>query len=427
MVRVLLAFGVEVGLVLLLYFNIISPLALYGRLLHGLWLVLLLFSLLCQTYFVRSLRTGATRKIGMVVTALGIAGGILCFGEVLFRIFPIYDAYDYNPGIKFFWPDRYYGKLNNFGHCDRDFSGIKPENTYRILVAGDSFAEGSGVPRGQTFSRVLESELNAKLDGSGRRVEVYNLGHCGMNTVEEVALLHAQVPQLNPDMLILAYVYNDPEIKPKPAYVPPGKDDAVSFLAFLDSVKANAGKTDSGADDALHNDQQMTYGKQAFNFAITRLHSYMAYFIYKYSTYFSMTRSLSGDIEMLHSDVNPGWAQAKAALRDLSEYARSREMELVGIIFPVFIDPPYPKPIGEALRKVSAYMQDSGFTETIDLAPFYESSKKSSGLGEFALSPFDSHPNVNAHALLGKNLAATLPQHGTLKSFMAGVSPAQDN
>jgi hypothetical protein len=427
MVRFFFAFGVEAGLVLLLFLNIIPPLELYGRLLHGLWLVLLLFSLLCQAYWVRSLRRGAARNIGVVVATLGVIVGGVCFGEALFRIFPIYDAYDYNPGIKFFWPDRVYGKLNNFGHCDRDFSSTKPEKTYRILVAGDSFVEGSGVRRGQTFSRVLESELNAELDGSGRRVEVYNLGHCGMNTVEEVALLRTQVPQLNPDMLILAYVYNDPEINPKPSYIPPGKDDAVSFLSFLDAVNVEAGKADSGAGDALRNNQQMSYGKRVFNFAITKLHSYMAYFVYKYSTYFSMTRSLSDDIKMLHSDANPGWAQAKAALKDLSEYARSREMELVGIVFPVFIDPPYPQPIGEALRKVSAYMQDSGFTEAIDLAPLYDSSKKSSGLGEFALSHFDSHPNVNAHALLGKNLAETLQRHGTLKSFMAGVSPAQGN
>ena len=410
------AFVLEIALTWLLYLNLIPPLAACGRLLHGLWLLLMVLVLLCQAYFFHGLQGAISRSLGLAAFSLGLVLGLIGVGETLFRLYPVYDSFDYNPGVKFFWPDWVYFPLNNFGHRDRDFHRAKPEGTFRILVAGDSFTEGAGVSRGQTFCRVLESELNAKLKTPGRKIEVYNLGHCGMNTVEETSLLLAQAPLLNPDMIILAYTFNDPEITASPTALPPIRDGA-AWRPWPGLALAQASTTVSDAAAAPGAVHHKEWPQTVMHFAITRLHSYLAYFIYKYGTFSSNPQGLANYIESLHNDSNPGWPQAKEAMRELADYGKSRNVEVVGLVFPVFIDSPYPQPISQALAKARDSMLQAGFDQAVDLAPFFPGAD----LGEYALSRFDSHPNAKAHALVGQNLAEVLSASGKLKGFMTGA------
>jgi len=64
---------------------------------------------------------------------------------------------------------------NSDGLRDREHSIIKPKNTYRIVVLGDSMTFGWGVNQDDTWWKFLEDEFNSDKD-SKYRYEIINLG-----------------------------------------------------------------------------------------------------------------------------------------------------------------------------------------------------------------------------------------------------------
>ena len=64
--------------------------------------------------------------------------------------------------------------------ADRDYAYVKPPGIKRIITIGDSFTSGVGAENDQTFSSVLEREL----DLAGHRIEVLNTGVGGFGTAE---------------------------------------------------------------------------------------------------------------------------------------------------------------------------------------------------------------------------------------------------
>lgn len=85
----------------------------------------------------------------------------------------------------------------------------KPENTFRIIMLGDS----------ETFSFMLEDEytlpfqLQDVLNRNSTRLhyEVLNFGVEGYNTFQELEQLKTKGLKYNPDLIILNYCLNDPE------------------------------------------------------------------------------------------------------------------------------------------------------------------------------------------------------------------------
>ncbi len=94
-------------------------------------------------------------------------------------------------------------RLNNEGFRGDDFTRRKPEGTYRIAVAGDSFTFGEGVATEATFAELIERNL------AGRGVEVLNLGVNGYDAIDVMLLLNEVVPDFRPDLVIYGHVLND--------------------------------------------------------------------------------------------------------------------------------------------------------------------------------------------------------------------------
>jgi len=57
---------------------------------------------------------------------------------------------------------------------DTEHSQRKPEDTYRILMLGDSFVQAAQVAKTETARQILEDLLNSQ--PAGRRYEVINAG-----------------------------------------------------------------------------------------------------------------------------------------------------------------------------------------------------------------------------------------------------------
>jgi lysophospholipase L1-like esterase len=94
---------------------------------------------------------------------------------------------------------------NSQGFIDYEYSYEKPKGTFRIVVIGDSVAQGAGVDLKETFAKVLENKLN-KIN----KAEVIILARTGYSTSQELVLLKDNAFNYNPDLIIWSYVLNDP-------------------------------------------------------------------------------------------------------------------------------------------------------------------------------------------------------------------------
>lgn len=101
------------------------------------------------------------------------------------------------------WVDKYYKPVNSLGYRDRE-PDLKTDKRV-VLFVGDSFTAGYGNNHvKERFSDIVYSRLDTT------KYDVYNLGIPGIDTRGEAAKLR-EYP-LKPDVIVLAYFFNDIEI-----------------------------------------------------------------------------------------------------------------------------------------------------------------------------------------------------------------------
>jgi hypothetical protein len=154
------------------------------------------------------------REAALVAT--GVAGGLL-LAELLLRAagvaYPVFSRPDdergwaLRPGARgpYLTEGNSFIEINRDGFRDRERPRIKPAETLRIAVLGDSYTEALPIPIDQTFWRVLEGELNRDTTRHGRRVEVLNFGVNGYSTAQELLTLGCCVWHYAPDIVLLAF------------------------------------------------------------------------------------------------------------------------------------------------------------------------------------------------------------------------------
>ena len=98
--------------------------------------------------------------------------------------------------------------INSLGFRDIEYSAVKPQNTFRILMVGDSYTEGYGVESADSFPKQLESMLNK--ESAGKKYEVISAGVGSYSPILEYLLLKYRGIQLNPDLVILNFDWSDP-------------------------------------------------------------------------------------------------------------------------------------------------------------------------------------------------------------------------
>jgi len=99
---------------------------------------------------------------------------------------------------------RVFVKTNERGLRDRSIPYEKPEDTFRIVVLGDSYMEAAHVEEADMFSRRLEEAL------ADYNVETVNLGVGGYNTVSPWLYLLEEGFKYDPDLVLLGfYAEND--------------------------------------------------------------------------------------------------------------------------------------------------------------------------------------------------------------------------
>jgi lysophospholipase L1-like esterase len=104
---------------------------------------------------------------------------------------------------------------NECGNNSRGYRGFeheleKPAGTFRIVVIGDSVAEGHGVALDDTFPKIIERRLNDFSTDLQVEVEVITLARSGYTTSQELFVLEHEAFEYSPDLIVWSYVLNDP-------------------------------------------------------------------------------------------------------------------------------------------------------------------------------------------------------------------------
>jgi lysophospholipase L1-like esterase len=96
--------------------------------------------------------------------------------------------------------------INDLGYRDQNHPVAKPGGVLRVVVIGDSIAQGTGIRQEEAiFPSLLETRLRSK----GVPAEVLNFGVPGYNTQQEVETLKTKALAYSPDIVILSYCLND--------------------------------------------------------------------------------------------------------------------------------------------------------------------------------------------------------------------------
>ncbi len=96
--------------------------------------------------------------------------------------------------------------INSRGLRGPDYDYDKPAGTRRVLILGDSFAEGYYVDEPDTARAVLESRLNA---GPCRGWQVVNGGTIAYSTDQEYLFFREEGWRYRPDLVTLLFYHND--------------------------------------------------------------------------------------------------------------------------------------------------------------------------------------------------------------------------
>lgn len=161
-------------------------------------------------------RTALAANVGLAMASCGLCAACL---EILARLTDepagppnpaLYTEYDpvlgwrHRPDVKVDFPQGSYS-INSLGLRDEE-RGYAPANgDERMLVLGDSFAEGFSVPFEDSVSQVLERTLRSE----GRAVDVINAGVAGYSTDQEYLLYRREAVRYGARVVVLFFYYND--------------------------------------------------------------------------------------------------------------------------------------------------------------------------------------------------------------------------
>ena len=161
-----------------------------------------------------------SRKRKLLLVLLGVMFGLL-MTEAFLRVAgysaPLFYTPDYFRGVAlrpnvagtYQREGRNYVHINSAGLRDREHSIVKPSNTIRIALLGDSYCEALQVPMEQTFWWLLQQKLESCDQFAGKHVEIINFGVSGYGTGQELITLQQQVWQYAPDIVMLLVTTNN--------------------------------------------------------------------------------------------------------------------------------------------------------------------------------------------------------------------------
>jgi lysophospholipase L1-like esterase len=143
--------------------------------------------------------------------------------------------------------------INSLGQRGPEVTVAKPPGTYRVVALGDSLTFGYGAPQDGTWPAALERLLAQDRPAlRASAVQVLNLGVSGYNSDNEARALEAKALPLDPDLIVVGYFLNDPQIAPMPAvqrwFHSPAWWERSHLLRYIDLLVTTRAKARYGGD-----------------------------------------------------------------------------------------------------------------------------------------------------------------------------------
>ena len=245
----------------------------------------------------------------------------------------------------------------------------RPRGTRRVVVLGDSFAEGQGVKEADTLARVLERLLQKRAPG---RYQVRNCGRRGTDFPELFGSFEDALAY-EPDLMIYTLTLND-------AVQPLAFRERQSFVNdwILDRTQA------PDAPEAVPS----LFRLRVFDFVKDRLDA------------LAIGRGTTRYYLDMWSDANgQGWQRTQEYLREMRRRLDERGARLLIAPWPLFVglEQGYPfRPVHDTIRR---FCLVAGIPHH-DLLQAFEGRPSS----ELWVHPVDHHPNEAAHRLAAEAL-----------------------
>ena len=153
--------------------------------------------------------------INLLLILISFTIGILII-EIFLRLakidYPIFQEHDYvvgfslRPNVSGIWSreGNAFVKINSDGLRDMEHNILKSENTLRIAVLGDSFAEARTVNVENTFWYLMQKKLK-NCENINKNIEVINFGVTEYGTGQQFLVLKNKVWKYDPDLILLAF------------------------------------------------------------------------------------------------------------------------------------------------------------------------------------------------------------------------------
>ncbi len=246
----------------------------------------------------------------------------------------------------------------------------RSDGTTRILMLGDSFTFGQGVPDGrQRFTELVEKHLNQV---SGRPVHVYNAGVPGTVPTQWVGYARGLIPTYRPNLVVAVFFLRD------------GTDLATSFSHYEREI----------------GELRQRYGDNVFYRGSYLVRTFLDTLMAR-----EFTEWYLGQFEEAYlgdADQTQAWRTAQAKLLEIAEESRQAGARFALVIFPILHDLDDYR-FGAVEKKIEEFAAAHALT-FFTLTPAF--------LGRDArdlwVSPMDQHPNAEGHAIAAHRLGPFL-------------------
>lgn len=278
------------------------------------------------------------------------------------------------------WERRYdsVAARNLFGFRTVHQTVSRAPGVLRLLALGDSFTWGDKIASTDSiWPSLLEAELTRSVPESP--TEVINVSRRGWSMADEVRMLDRIGWQFQPDRLLVQFYANDTE-------APRGDPDALLLHGRPPAVLKGGLLQTSALVSLVRQEFAATLGQAA------------------------QRKSLYGG----YADGSPGWARVQAGLRTIGDSARARGVPVTLVLFPGFNPGRWTAdshPLRQAYAKVSRAAQAEGI-DVLDLTPAYASATGDGDWRQWWATPYDGHPNAQAHLLAARSITRHLVERG---------------